>query len=62
MINSIALSLLSLSPSASSNGLLSSHFDNVLGTRLNEILSAHGSSEFSNWLSTRGESVEISSE
>ena len=88
MINSIALSLLSLSPSASSNGLLTSHFDNVLGTsldlkiiatsevsasaaetkilaeinRLNEILSAHGSSEFSNWLSTRGESVEISSE
>ena len=88
MINSIALSLLSLSPSASSHGLLSAHFENVLGTsldlkiiatseasasaaeskvlaeinRLNEILSAHGNSEFSNWLATRGESIEISSE
>jgi thiamine biosynthesis lipoprotein ApbE len=89
MINSIALSLLSLSPAASSaNGLLTAHFENILGTsldlkiiatseasasaaeskvlaeinRLNEILSAHGNSEFSNWLTTRGESVEISSE
>ena len=88
MINSIALSLLSLSPSASSHGLLSAHFENVLGTsldlkiiatseasasaaeskvlaeinRLNEILSAQGNSEFSKWLATRGESVEISSE
>ena len=89
MINSIALSLLSLSPAASSaNGLLTAHFENILGTsldlkiiatseaaasaaeskvlaeinRLNEILSAHGNSEFSNWLATRGESIEISSE
>ena len=89
MINSIGLSLLALTPAASSaNGLLTSHFDNVLGTsldlkiiassetaasaaetkvlteinRLNDILSAQGSSEFSKWLTTRGESVEISSE
>ncbi|MFM6915665.1 MAG: DUF2271 domain-containing protein [Aquirufa sp.] len=35
MINSIALSLLSLTPSASSaNGLLTAHFENVLGTSL----------------------------
>jgi thiamine biosynthesis lipoprotein ApbE len=35
MINSIALSLLSLTPSASTaNGLLTSHFENVLGTSL----------------------------
>lgn len=35
MINSIALSLLSLTPSASTaNGLLTAHFENVLGTSL----------------------------
>jgi hypothetical protein len=34
MINSIALSLVALTPSASSNGLLSAHFENVLGTSL----------------------------
>jgi len=35
MINSIALSLLSLSPAASSaNGLLTAHFENILGTSL----------------------------
>jgi thiamine biosynthesis lipoprotein ApbE len=89
MINSIGLSLLALTPAASSaTGLLTSHFENVLGTsldlkivassevaataaetkvlaeinRLNDILSAHGSSEFILWRSTRGESVEISSE
>jgi len=88
MINSIALSLIALTPAASANGLLSSHFENVLGTSLdlkiiasseaaastaeskvlaeinclNGILSAHGTSEFSNWLSTRGESIEISFE
>ena len=89
MINSIGLSLLALTPTASSaTGLLTSHFENVLGTsldlkifasseaaasaaeakvlaeinRLNDILSAQGSSEFSNWRATRGESVEISSE
>jgi thiamine biosynthesis lipoprotein ApbE len=89
MINSIGLSLLALTPAASSaTGLLTSHFENVLGTsldlkiiassevaataaetkvlaeinRLNDILSAHGSSEFSKFRATRGESVEISSE
>jgi len=89
MINSIGLSLLALTPAASSaTGLLTSHFENVLGTsldlkiiassevaataaetkvlaeinRLNDILSSHGSSEFILWRSTRGESVEISSE
>jgi thiamine biosynthesis lipoprotein ApbE len=89
MINSIGLSLLALTPAASSaTGLLTSHFENVLGTsldlkiiassevaataaetkvlaeinRLNDILSAQGSSEFILWRSTRGESVEISSE
>jgi len=89
MINSISLSLLALSPAASSaHGLLTSHFEHVLGTsldlkiiassesaasaaetkvlteinRLNDILSAQGSSEFSKWLATRGESIEISSE
>ena len=34
MINSIALSLIALTPAASANGLLSSHFENVLGTSL----------------------------
>ena len=89
MINSISLSLLSLVPSVSAtNGLLTAHFENVLGTsldlkiiasseaaaniaeskvlaeinRLNEILSSRESSEFSLWLSTRGESLEISYE
>lgn len=34
MIHSIGLSLMALTPAASANGLLSSHFENVLGTSL----------------------------
>ncbi len=81
MLNSIGLSLLALTPAASSaTGLLTSHYENVLGTsldlkivasseaaasaaetnvlaeikRLNDILSAHGSSEFSRFRATHG--------